>query len=95
MAQLITKYGYTPDKEAIARHLELIASGLEKVISEDILKDCFGVMDLTTLSTKDTPETVARLVDKVNAFAEDYPAYPLPASICVYPNFASVVASRR
>lgn len=95
MAQKITKYGYTPDKEAIARHLELIASGLEKVVSEDVLKECFSIMDLTTLSTKDTPESVSRLVEKVNSFAKDYPSYPLPASICVYPNFASVVASHR
>jgi len=95
MAQLITKYGYTPDKEAVARHLELIAAGLEKVVSDEVLKECFSLMDLTTLSTKDTPETVTRLVEKVNSFAKDYPSYPLPASICVYPNFASVVAGCR
>ena len=91
MADLFTKYGYTPDKEAISHHLELIASNLEKVVSADVLKECFSVMDLTTLSTKDTPSSVAKLVGKVNSFQADYPGYPAPASICVYPNFASVV----
>ena len=95
MAELFTKYGYAPDREAIARHLDLIASNLEKVVSNEVLKECFSLMDLTTLSTKDTPATVARLVDKVNAFQTDYPGYPLPASICVYPNFAAVVRERR
>ena len=93
MTALFTKYGYKPDKEAIDRQLELIASSLEQVVSDKVLKACFSIMDLTTLSTKDTPETVARLAGKVNAFKADYPAYPLPASICVYPNFASVVRS--
>ncbi len=95
MAELFTKYGYAPDKEAIARHLELIASSLEQVVSDDVLKDCFSMMDLTTLSTKDTAASVTKLVEKVNAFAAGHPDFPLPASVCVYPNFASVVRDRR
>ena len=95
MADLFKKYGYTPDKEAIARHLELIASSLEQVVSDAVLKECFSIMDLTTLSPKDTPASVAKLVDKVNAFAAAHPEFPLPASVCAYPNFASVVRERR
>ena len=53
------------------------------------------MMDLTTLKTDDTPASVAKLVGKVNSFQESYPEWPLPASICVYPNFASTVASER
>lgn len=93
--ELFTKYGYAPDKEAIARHLELIASSLEQVVSNEVLKECFSIMDLTTLSPKDTPASVGKLVEKVNKFAADYPNYPLPASICVYPNFADVVRKSR
>ena len=93
--ELAAKYGYAPEKEAIARHLELIASGLEQVVSNEVLKECFSIMDLTTLSPKDTPTSVRKLVEKVNSFALDYPAYPLPASVCVYPNFASVVRKTR
>ena len=95
MANISTKYGYAPDREAIARHLELIASNLDNVVSNDVLKECFSLMDLTTLSPKDTPASVAKLVEKVNSFAVDYPDYPLPASVCVYPNFASVVREHR
>ena len=89
------KYGYTPDKEGIERHLNLIASNLEKLNSEKVLKECFSIMDLTTLANEDTPASVSALVEKVNRFEKDYPDWPLPASICVYPNFASVVASVR
>ena len=93
--ELAAKYGYAPEKEAIARHLELIASGLEQVVNNEVLKECFAIMDLTTLSPKDTPASVKKLVEKVNSFAVDYPSYPLPASVCVYPNFASVVRKTR
>lgn len=52
-------------------------------------------MDLTTLKSNDTPESVCKLVDKVNRLPVEFPDYPLPASVCVYPNFASVVRERR
>ena len=90
-----SKYGYTPNQEAIARSLEVIAGGLEEVASEQLYKACFGIMDQTTLANEDTPQRVKTLVEKVNAFSKDYPDWPLPASICVYPNFASVVAATR
>ncbi len=92
---LSSKYGYTPDKEAIGRQLDLIAAGLDKVASEQMYKSCFGIMDQTTLSNDDTPESVKKLVDKVNNFQSSFPDWPLPASICVYPNLGYVVAQNR
>lgn len=95
MAEYLTKYGYAPDQEAMGRALELIASNLENVASEQVYKDCFSMMDLTTLKTNDTPASVEKLVNKVNAFREAYPEWPLPASVCVYPNFAATVKDAR
>ena len=91
----LTKYGYTPDQEAISRALEIIAANLENVGSEQVYKDCFSMMDLTTLKTDDTPASVEKLVGKVNAFNETYPDWPLPASVCIYPNFAKTVKDAR
>ena len=95
MADLLKKYGYAPDKEKIAGDIERIAVNIESIKSEEVLKSCFSMMDLTSLRTNDTAESIARLVMKVNAFAEEYPSYPLPASVCVYPNFAAVVKDTR
>ena len=61
------KYGYSLDQEKIDRALERIAANLDNVASERVYKDCFSMMDLTTLKTDDTPASVARLVGKVNA----------------------------
>ena len=91
----LTKYGYAPNPEAMSRALDLIAANLDKVASEQVYKDCFSMMDLTTLKTDDTPASVTKLVNKVNAFQQSYPEWPLPASVCVYPNFAAVVNKER
>lgn len=91
----LEKYAYAPDQEKMGRALEMIASNLENMGSEQVYKDCFSMMDLTTLKTDDTPASVAKLVGKVNAFNETYPEWPLPASVCVYPNFARTVAQER
>ena len=95
MIDFVSKYGYAPDRESIGRRLELLAASLDKVISNEVLKECFGIMDLTTLNASDTAEKTGRLMDKVNSFRTDYPDYPLPASVCVYPNFAAELKARR
>lgn len=91
----LSKYGYTPDQESMNRNIGIIASNLEGSASEQVYKDCFSMMDLTTLKTDDTPASVAKLAGKVNSFKESYPDWPLPASVCVYPNFAAVVKETR
>lgn len=92
---LSSKYGYTPDKEAIDRHLELIASNLDGIANEQVYKFCFGIMDQTTLSADDTPASVKAMVEKVNGIPANFPGWPLPASCCVYPNLGHVVAETR
>ena len=91
----LEKYGYTPAEEAIASRIQAIADDRNAVASPEVLKKCFSLMDLTTLKSNDTVESVCKLVDKVTRLTQEYPSYPLPASICVYPNFATVVRDRR
>ena len=91
----LKKYNYSPDQESMGRALELIAANLENAASAQVYKDCFSMMDLTTLKTDDTPASVERLVEKVNSFSGMYPDWPLPASVCVYPNFAATVKNAR
>ena len=89
------KYGYTPDRDAIGRAIEMIAANMENIATEQVYKDCFSMMDLTTLKTDDTPASVTKLVEKVNALHNTFPEWPYPASVCVYSNFASTVKDVR
>ncbi len=71
----LKKYNYSPDQESMGRALELIAANLENAASAQVYKDCFSMMDLTTLKTDDTPASVERLVEKVNSFSGMYPDF--------------------
>lgn len=95
MSTLSSKYGYTPDKEAIDRSLQTISASLESLSSNEVLMQCFSMMDLTSLSNKDTDTSITKLLEKVNVFRKEYPQYPLPASVCVYSNFAHIVKKLR
>ena len=62
---------------------------------KEIYREALGLIDLTTLNATDTVSKVEAMVQKVNDFHSVYPNYPLPASICVYPNFAGVIKAVR
>lgn len=95
MTDWFKKYGYAPVEEEISGKLDAMASALDTVDSPETYKLCFSLMDLTTLKSNDTASSVGKLVSKVNALEKEYPDYPLPASVCVYPNFAGVVRDAR
>ncbi len=91
----LQKFDYVPAADEITRRIEAIAYSLDSMATPESLKKCFSIMDLTTLHTNDTEASVIKLVDKVNNLPSKYPDYPLPASICVFPNFAHVVREHR
>lgn len=57
----------------------------------EIKKFLFNCIDLTTLNTTDSDESVMKFTEKVNQFDDQYPDLQNVAAICVYPNFAQVV----
>jgi deoxyribose-phosphate aldolase len=63
--------------------------------NSQIYKEALGLIDLTSLNPTDTPTKITAMVEKVNNFHSVYPNYPLPASICVFPNFAGVIKAAR
>ena len=63
--------------------------------NKEIYKAVLGMIDLTSLNGTDTYSKIAAMTEKVNRFHDSFPDYPLPASICVYPNFAKTVATVR
>ncbi|WP_315546027.1 deoxyribose-phosphate aldolase [Prevotella koreensis] len=76
-------------KEAVKKIIE------EKVHENDTLevkKFLFGSIELTTLKTTDSEESVMAFTERVNKFDEEYVDMPHVATICVYPCFAKTVA---
>lgn len=74
--------------DAVAR---ILADHLEENRNTDVYKKIFNSIDLTTLKTTDSQQSVAKFTERVNSFEEDYGDLPPVAAICVYPNFVPVV----
>lgn len=81
------------DEKVKAAVAKLLADHLEENKTQDVYKFLFNTIDLTTLNSTDSPQSVARFVERVNAFEEEYGELKNVAAICVYPCFAQVVRS--
>lgn len=82
------------DTEVSKALQELLDKNLEKNNTEEVKKFLFNCIDLTTLQTTDSQESVLKFTEKVNEFDEAYPELGHVAAICVYPNFARIVSNR-
>lgn len=79
------------DADIQARVAELIEKKVPENNTEDVKKFLFNCIDLTTLNTTDSDESVMRFTEKVNKFDDEFPDLENVAAICVYPNFAAIV----
>ena len=90
--QALSKYNCEVDDAKVAAAVKKIIA--EKVPENDNLetkKFLFGSIELTTLKTTDSDESVMAFTEKVNQFDEQYGDLPHVATICVYPCFAKTV----
>lgn len=90
--QALAKYNLDLDDQQVAEAVKKIIT--EKVHENDTLevkKFLFGSIELTTLKTTDSDESVMAFTERVNQFDEQYGDLPHVATICVYPCFAKTV----
>ncbi len=77
-----------------------VKAAVKKIIAEkvpendtlEVKKFLMGSVELTTLKTTDSEESVMAFTERVNKFDEQYPDLPHVATICVYPCFAKTVS---
>ncbi len=62
--------------------------------SEALLKQIFNCIDLTSLNTTDCSNSIEDFCEKVADFPKKFPDMPNVAAVCVYPVFASILASK-
>lgn len=91
--QALAKYNCNVSDEEVAAAVKRI---IEEKVSEndtvEVKKFLMGSVELTTLKTTDSEESMLAFTEKVNKFDEAYPALPHVATICVYPCFAEIVS---
>ncbi|WP_298071554.1 deoxyribose-phosphate aldolase [uncultured Bacteroides sp.] len=90
--EALAKYNTSLDDANIAAQVKAIT---EQKVAEnntpEVKKFLFHCIDLTTLNTTDSDESVMRFTQNVNRFDEEFPDMKNVAAICVYPNFAEIV----
>lgn len=107
LAQQQGQYNESDDKYLVALKQydtnlndEEVAAEVKKIIDEkvaenetlEVKKFLFGSVELTSLHTNDTEESILSMIEKVNKFAKDYPDLPHVATVCTYPNFAGLIS---
>ena len=91
--EALSKYNLDiSDQEVQEAVKEIIATKVHQNDTPEVKKFLMGSVELTTLKTTDSDESVMAFTERVNAFDEAYPTLPHVATICVYPRFAKVVS---
>ena len=81
----------TDDAQVAAKVNEILEKHLEENRTPEVLRQLFNCIDLTTLKSTDSQQSVANFTERVNAFEQEHPELPNVAAICVYPNFVPIV----
>lgn len=92
-SQVISESHVPVEPEFIKKELDKIREKLPQLKNKEVYTKIFNSIDLTTLNTTDSQESVKEFVKRVNDFDNEYPQFPSVAAVCVYSNFAEVVRS--
>lgn len=87
----VAKSQVTTDPAKVAAEVKRIAELAPSFRSPETLKFLLGCIDLTTLKSTDSQQSVAKFTERVNDFENQHADLPSVAAICIYPNFAQVV----
>lgn len=91
--QVLSQYNTELDDEQVkAVVAKIIAEKVPENETKEVKEFLMGSVELTTLKTTDSEESVMAFTEKVNKFAEAYPELPHVATICVYPCYAKIVS---
>ncbi len=91
--EMLSKYNTNVNDDAIAKKVaEIIEKKVPENMTSAVKKFLMGSVELTTLKTTDSEESVLKFTERVNDFEDTYPDLPHVATICVYPCFAKIVS---
>jgi len=91
--QMLSQYNTAiKDSDVAAKVAEIIENKVPENDTLEVKKFLMGSVELTTLKTTDSEESVLAFTEKVNKFEDAYPELPHVATICVYPCYAKIVS---
>ena len=91
--QALAKYNTNINDEEVRQAVKkIIAEKVHENDTPEVKRFLMGSIELTTLKTTDSDDSVLAFTEKVNQFDEAYGELPHVATICVYPCFAKIVS---
>ncbi len=91
--EALAKYNTNISDDSVRNAVkQLIAEKVHENDTPEVKKFLMGSVELTSLKTTDSDESILALTEQVNRFDETYPDLPHVATVCVYPCFARTVA---
>ncbi len=63
---------------------------IDSLRTPEVLAQCFGFIDLTSLNATDTYDKITGMMEKVNHFQQQFPQLPNVGAVCVYPNLVPI-----
>ena len=91
--QALAKYNTNISDEEVRQAVKkIIAEKVHENDTPEVKRFLMGSIELTTLKTTDSDDSVLAFTEKVNQFDEAYSELPHVATICVYPCFAKIVS---
>lgn len=89
--KVLSQYDCDLDDNKVKRQVEiLLKEHLQENNTLSVKKFLLNSVELTTLKTTDSEDSVLKFVEKVNQFDDEYPELGHVATVCVYPNFAKI-----
>lgn len=79
------------DEQTSAQVQAILAKSAKENFTPEVLKTLHGCIDLTSLTSMDTKESIWQLTQNVNDLEGTRPDIPNVAAICVYPLFVETV----
>lgn len=89
--QALAQYDTSIDDNQVKKAVESILKDRNENKTQDVMKFLLSCVELTSLKSTDSDESIMAFAEKINRFDEEYPELPHVATICVYPCFASIV----
>ena len=89
--KVLSQYDTDLDDDKVKKQVEIILNKhLKENDTRDVKMFLLNSVELTSLKTTDSEDTILRFVEKVNKFDDMYPELGHVATVCVYPNYAKI-----
>ena len=90
--EMLNSYNTAINDEAVKQEVEkILHDNISRNSNEEVYRQLFGCIDLTSLNPTDHQEQIAAFTRQVNEFDNQNPELNHVAAVCVYPNFVESV----